>query len=71
MKDLKETMGDLTKEELSEALQAINSLLSKCEKVQDKFEPGNSQHTLLKHRINALRISSDLITKALDEQEKN
>jgi len=31
---------DLTKEELSEALRAINSLLGKCEKVQEKLSAG-------------------------------
>lgn len=60
-------MNEPTKNELVEALRAINSLLGKCEKVQVKFLPGTSQHTLLKNRINALRISSLLITKAIEE----
>jgi len=60
-------MDDRTKVELTEALRAINSLLNKCEKVQVKFLPGTSQHTLLKNRINALRISVALITKAIEE----
>jgi len=60
-------VADLSSNELSEALRAINSLLSKCEKVREKLAPGTSQYTLLKNRINALRISSFLISKALDE----
>jgi hypothetical protein len=60
-------MNEPTTNELIEALRAINSLLSKCEKVQVKFLPGTSQHTLLRNRINALRISSSLITKAIEE----
>jgi len=60
-------LSDTTEEELKEALRAINSLLSKCEKVQVKFLPGTSQHTLLKNRINALRISESLITRAIED----
>lgn len=63
-------MADLSSNELSEALRAINSLLSKCEKVREKLAPGTSQYTLLKNRINALHISSFLISKALDEVEQ-
>ncbi len=62
-------MNDLNKNELSEALRAINSLLKKCEKAQEKFVPGTSQHSLLKNRINALRISVHLISKALEEHK--
>lgn len=61
-------MEVFTKEDLNEALRVITSLLSKCEKAQEKFSPGTSQWTLLKNRIKALRISSSLITMALEEQ---
>ena len=54
-----------TKEELEAALKAVNSLLSKCEKSQEKLVPGKSQHSLMINRIKALQISSSLITKAL------
>ena len=54
-----------TTEELTEALRAITSLTSKCEKSQEKLAKGTSQHTLLVHRINALRIASSLITHEL------
>ncbi|HEY9060775.1 MAG TPA: hypothetical protein VIO64_09775 [Pseudobacteroides sp.] len=60
-------MDSYTKEELEEALRAITSTISKCEKVLPKLKPGTSQHTLLTRRIKALRISSALITKAIDE----
>lgn len=62
-------LNDQTVEDLQEALRAITSLLSKCEKAQDKFSQGKSQHTLLKNRINALRLSSELITKAIEEKK--
>jgi len=55
-----------TKAELEEALRAITSTLSKCEKVQPKLKPGTSQHTLLIRRIKALQIASALILQALE-----
>ncbi len=61
-------MDNYTKEDLEEALRAIDSTISKCEKVQPKLKQGTSQHTLLIRRIKALRIASSLITKALEEK---
>jgi hypothetical protein len=58
-------MDKFTKEDLEEALQAIASTMSKCEKVQPKLKPGTSQHTLLTRRIKALYISSALIKREL------
>jgi hypothetical protein len=58
-------MENFTKIELEEALRAITSLISKCEKVQPKLKQGTSQSTLLKNRIGALRIASTLITEAI------
>ena len=59
--------NEFTQEELQEALRAIDSLLSKCEKAQENLIPGKSQHSLMKNRIKALRISSELIAKALSQ----
>jgi hypothetical protein len=56
-----------TKEELEEALRAITSTISKCEKVLPKLKQGTSQHTLLVRRIKAFNIASSLITQALKE----
>jgi len=55
-----------TKEELEEALRAIDSTISKCEKVQPKLKQGTSQYTLLIRRIKALQIASSLIKQALE-----
>ncbi|HDK7167771.1 TPA: hypothetical protein PTV44_001625 [Clostridium botulinum] len=55
-------MDKYTKEELIEALRVVSSTISKCEKIQPKFEEGTSQHTLLKNRIKAMYISKSLIT---------
>jgi hypothetical protein len=57
---------EFTREELEEALRAIVSTISKCEKVQPKLKQGTSQHTLLVHRIKALYIASSLITRELE-----
>ncbi len=58
-------MDSFSKEDLTEALRAITSLISKCEKAQAKLTQGTPQCTLLKNRIKALRISASLITNAL------
>ncbi len=55
-------MDKYTREELEEALQIVSSTISKCEKAQEKFAEGTSQHTLLKNRIKAMYISKALIT---------
>lgn len=57
--------GNFTSKELAEAQRAIKSLISKCEKSQEKLKIGTSQHTLLLHRIKALGIASALITNEL------
>ncbi len=58
-------MDNFTKEELEEALRAIASTISKCEKVQPKLKQGTSQHTLLIRRIRGFYIASVLIEKEL------
>ncbi len=50
-----------TREDLQEALRALDSMISKSEKAQGKFLPGTSQHTLQRNRIKALRIASEMI----------
>lgn len=52
--------------ELQEALRAIDSRSSKCEKAQGNLLPGKSQHSLMKNRIKALKILSKLISDALN-----
>jgi len=59
-------MDNFTKKELEEALQAIDSTISKCEKVQPKLKQGSSQQTLLIRRIKAFHIAIELIKKELD-----
>lgn len=61
-------MDEYTVEELTEALKAVNSIIGKCEKAQEKFPEGNSHHTLLKNRLKAMYISKSLITDEISNK---
>lgn len=43
------------------ALKVVTSVIARCERMVPKFVPGISQHTLLKNRIQALKISEILL----------
>ena len=58
---------EYNQEELKEALRAIESMLGKCEKAQEKLAQGTSQWTLLKNRIRALEVSAELIRREIGE----
>lgn len=62
-------MPNYTAKELTEALRAINSIIHKCEKAQEKFPEGNSHHTLLRNRLKAMYISKALIEEQLSDVE--
>ena len=57
-----------TTEELEDALRAIDSTISKCEKVLPKLKQGTSQATLLTRRIKALQIASSLIRQEMESK---
>lgn len=63
-------MKDYTEKQLIEALKEVSSIISKCEKMQIKFAPRTSQHTLLKNRLKAMYISKLLIETKLSESEQ-
>lgn len=48
--------------ELARAVTILTNTIHNCEKMQQKFAEGTSQHTLLKNRIKALNISKALLT---------
>lgn len=54
-----------TEKELIAAKQAIDSMCRKCETIEPKLKVGSAQQSLLRHRIQALRIASDLIQQQL------
>lgn len=59
-------MDSFTSEELKEALRALESTISKCEKALPKLKEGTPQRTLLTRRIKALQISIALIKRELN-----
>jgi len=62
-------MEGYTQQELTEALRAVNSIIHKCEKAQEKFPQGNSHHTLLKNRLKAMYISRSLLERELETKD--
>ena len=62
-----ENDGSDRQHDLREALRAINSTISKCEKAQLKLAEGTPQHTLTKRRLEAFYIATSLIEKELSE----
>ena len=58
-------MTKYTIQELDEALKAIVSTISKCEKAAPKLKESSAQHTLLVRRIKALSISAELIQREM------
>jgi len=59
-------MKAYTQQELTEALQAVDSIIHKCEKAQEKFPQGDPHHTLLKNRLKAMYISKVLLERELE-----
>jgi len=64
-----ENDGSERQHALHEALCAINSTISKCEKAQLKLAEGTPQHTLTKRRLDAFYIAVSLIEKELGAGE--
>ncbi len=63
-----EKPGDLAPADLQDALRAFESMIDKTAKVQPKFAPGTSQHTLLRNRLQALRLAAATIQAALPKE---
>lgn len=51
-----------TQQELDDAMRVVESAISRCEKIQPKFQPGTAQHSLLKNRLRALRTAQRLLS---------
>ena len=58
-------MDGYTREDLSESLTAVESIIHKCEAAQRKFPQGTSHHTLLKRRLKAMYLSRALLLREL------
>lgn len=48
-------------ESIQKSLKIVNSAIQNCEKIQPKFPEGTSQCSLLRNRINALKIARSLL----------
>ena len=62
-------LGQYTKEELTEALRPVVSIISKCEKAQVKFDEGTSHYRRLENLIKATDIAKALIEDQLTLME--
>ena len=62
-------MKNYSQGELQNALKIVSSTISKCEKIQPKFKEGTSHFSLLRNRIEALKISKCLIENDTSIQE--
>lgn len=56
-----EELEQYTKEELTEALRPVVSVISKCEKAQEKFAEGSPHYRRFENLIKAMNISKGLI----------
>lgn len=61
-------MDKYTKDELMEALGPVSSIISKCEKAQQKHAEGTYHHTRFKHMIIAMYISKSLIIAEISKR---
>jgi hypothetical protein len=55
----------MTEPERVDALKIVTSVIARCERAQPKFAHGTSQHTLLKNRIQAMKIAQALWSEAV------
>ena len=62
-------LGQYTKEELTEALRPVVSIISKCEKAQVKLDEGTSHYRRLENLIKATDIAKALIEDQLTLME--
>lgn len=64
----KNIMDIYTKEELTKALLPIESIISKCEKGQKKFEMGTAHYTRFKNLIDTMHIAKEYIIDELEHR---
>ncbi len=62
---IREELGQVTKEELTEALRPVVSIISKCDKAQKKFAKGNPHYRRFENLIKAIEIAKALIENRL------
>jgi len=63
-------LGQYTKEELTEALRPVVSVISKCEKAKEKLDEGSCHYRRLENLIKAMDIAKALIEGQLTLMEQ-
>ena len=58
-----------SRKELAAAREPIASILRKCEKADQKQEPGSAAHTRLLEQIRAMRVALEMIDVTIEIQE--
>ena len=58
-----------TKEELTDALAPVNSIISKCEKAKQKFKVGSGHYTRLQNMIKGMELSKALIMAEIEKKD--
>lgn len=62
-------MDKYTKAELTEAIRPISSIISKCEKAQNKLTVGSFHYNRFKNMIKAMIISKEFITEEINQKQ--
>ncbi len=62
----RDIMTGYSRQELEDALRAVESIIAKCDKALTGQKEGSPQKTLLTRRIKAMRISAFLIEKEME-----
>ncbi|AUN13586.1 hypothetical protein [Paraclostridium sordellii] len=62
-------MDKYTKEELKDSIRPVDSVISKCEKAQLKFEEDTSFYNRFKKIIDAMYVSKSLITDEINKRD--
>jgi DNA-binding XRE family transcriptional regulator len=62
-------MDKYTKEELIEALPPVSSIISKCEKAQEKFAKDTTHFNRLENIIKTMYLSKKLITDEISKRD--
>jgi hypothetical protein len=60
--------SNFTQDDLQGALGAFASMINRTEEAHAKFSPGIPQHSLLRNRLDALRIAKALTRAELDKR---
>jgi len=59
-------MDHFTREDLEKALPTLDSMITRSERTQNKFQEGTPQASLARNRIRALSIAASLVTRKLE-----